>query len=348
MRVAFVTIGDPRRMTGGYLYHARLFAGLRARGIVVQELVAGPDPSPAGQRQTASALAAWQDDIIRADVVVVDALARLAVAPWLAGWQAARPLVALVHELPSVADGRATDDERAAEARLLAADVLVAVSAHGRGILLARGVPGERVVVVSPGCDRLPTRHSPAPVTPPRALCVAQWIPRKGILTLVRAWNRLSPPDAVLELIGETDADPAYAAEVRAACTAWRGIEVLGVVDDARLEVAYRTASVFVLPSRYEGYGMVYAEALLAGLPVIACDVGPVPELVGPEAALLVPPDEPEALSHALGRVLHDAPLRACMARAATQRGRELPSWEDTATAFEAVLRRALAGRAGP
>ena len=68
-----------------------------------------------------------------------------------------------------------------------------------------------------------------------RALCVAQWIPRKGILTLVEAWKLRERPGAVLELIGETDADPDYAARVRAAVEAAPpgSIIVSGRVDDA-------------------------------------------------------------------------------------------------------------------
>jgi glycosyltransferase involved in cell wall biosynthesis len=348
MRVAFITVGDPNRMTGGYLYHARLFAGLRARGLVVDEIVASTDPSPSGQQRASATLGTQLSAIQRADVLLVDALARIVIAPWLETCQAARPLVALVHELPSVAGGVATEEERAAEDRLLHADALIAVSGHGRDILLARGIAAERIAVVPPGCDRLRSlpHDVPAPLTPPHALCVAQWIPRKGILTLVEAWNLLTPRETRLLLIGETDADPHYATEVHAAIARGRGLDVLGVVDDARLAATYRQASLFVLPSRYEGYGMVYAEALLHGLPVIACDVGPVPELLGSDAALLVPPDDPPALARALDRVLHDDVLRERMARAALRRGQGLPTWDDTVTRVEAVLRHAIAQRA--
>ena len=170
---------------------------------------------------------------------------------------------------------------------------------HGRYILQSRGVSAARIRVVPPGFDRLsPPGASVKPSVcgdaPVRVLCVAQWIPRKEILDLVRAWTDRERPGAMLELIGEPDAGPVYAASVHTAIENSSGvpITVSGPVDDATLGAAYAAADLFVLPSRYEGYGIVHAEALAHGLPVIACDTGPIPELVGGEAALLVPPDD--------------------------------------------------------
>jgi glycosyltransferase involved in cell wall biosynthesis len=145
----------------------------------------------------------------------------------------------------------------------------------------------------------------------------------------------------MLELIGETNADPAYAASVRAAIAdaSDSSVRVSGPVDDATVESAYSAADLFVLPSRYEGYGIVYAEALAHGLPIVACDVGPVPELVGEEAALLVPPGDVQALSGALDRLLGDPALRSRMSEAACYRAKGLPRWEETTAGFLRVLR---------
>jgi glycosyltransferase involved in cell wall biosynthesis len=215
-------------------------------------------------------------------------------------------------------------------------------------VLRDLGVPAGRIRVVPPGSDRLPqedradSRNLDGTV---RALCVAQWIPRKGILELVRAWRTRERPAAVLVLVGETDADPAYAALVREAVGADPSVVVRGPVDDAALEQAYGEADLFVLPSRYEGYGVVYAEALAHGLPVIACNVGPVPELVGEDAAVLVPPQDVEALSGALDLLLQDADLRDRMSAAARRRAEELPRWEDTAEGFLSVLQETTAGK---
>lgn len=351
MRVALVTAGDVRRRTGGYLYHARVTDELAREGVRVEQVVASRDASADAQRSAAPMLGRVARRVAEADVIVVDALARLAAAPWLDAWQSRRPLVAMVHELPSVAGESAEPDEAAAEERLLRADRVVAVSRHGRGILLDRGVAADRIDVVWPGADRLaaPTTTPDPEEGPMRVLCVAQWIPRKGIETLLRAWLALGRDDATLDLVGETDADAAYAARVRGlvAAAPEGSVVVHGSVGDAALAAAYRRAAIFALPTRYEGYGMVVAEALLHGVPVVASAVGPVPELVGRDAGLLVPPDDPDALAEALARLLDDAGLRSAMRDAARARGLALPTWADTARAFRSALDAAVDGRAG-
>jgi glycosyltransferase involved in cell wall biosynthesis len=343
VRVAFVTVGNTGRLTGGYLYNARVLAALREKGVAVEEIVAS-GASPGGQE--AAARSGPGLDPQRFDVIVVDALARIVCAPHLDRWREERPIVAMVHELPSVAES-ATGKEREYEEPLLRSDRLISVSEHGRSILEERGVPAARIRVVPPGFDRFSTGDAPVRGGPVRALCVAQWIPRKGILDLVRAWALHERPGASLELIGETDADPAYTASVRAAMADAPGASVIvrGPVDDAALGDAYAAADLFVLPSRYEGYGVVYAEALAHGLPVIACDAGPIPEVVGEEAALLVPPGDVEALSGALDLLLKDAALRDRMSGAARRRAGELARWEDTAAGFLRVLNEAVAER---
>jgi glycosyltransferase involved in cell wall biosynthesis len=337
-------------LTGGYLYNARVLLGLRENGVEIEEIV------PCGasleeQEESASRLGTTLEPR-HFDVIVVDALARIVSAPHLDRWRKERPVVAMVHELPSVAAPKAVlDREREYEEPLLRAEILISVSPHGASILEERGVPAARIRVVPPGFDRLPKGDgTELPVRNDetvRALCVAQWIPRKGIVDLVRAWTLHERSDSVLELVGETDADPVYAASVRAAIAdATEGsITVSGPVDDAALAVAYATADLFVLPSRYEGYGVVYAEALAHGVPVVACNVGPVPEVVGEEAALLVPPDDVEALCGALDLLLNDAGLRDRMSAAARRRASELPLWEDTAAGFLRVLRELVAER---
>jgi glycosyltransferase involved in cell wall biosynthesis len=344
MRVAFLTVGDPRRQTGGYFYHHEVFARLRTSGVAVDEIIAAPANLEA-QLQAAPALGRGFDPRPY-DVVVVDALARAVCAPWLDAWRLRRPLVAMVHELPSVAGGQTERDERAREAPLLRADRLITVSADSARILRERGVAAERISIASGGYDRLgstPLRSSAEPV----ALCVAQWLPRKGLYDLVRAWARAVRPGWRLDLVGEAEADSAYAAAVRQAMSEapLGSVRERGVVSDEALANAYARAAFFALPSRYEGYGLVFAEALAYGLPIVACAIGPLPALLGSEAALLVAPGDSTALVNALCHLMDDVSLRARMSAAALLRAATLPTWDTCAAQFVAALRTAIGAR---
>jgi glycosyltransferase involved in cell wall biosynthesis len=344
LRVAFVTVGDTDRLTGGYMYNRRLLDGLAENGVEVEQVVPC-GATPAEQAEASSGFGGAFDPA-RFDVLIADALARVVVAPHLDGWRSARPVVGLVHELPGVADPTTADRERAFEEPLLRCERLVAVSGHGKEVLLGKGVPAGRVAVVQPGFDGL----EPHPVGArdgggTRVLIVAQWIPRKGVLDLVRAWSAEERPGAVLDLVGDMDADAGYTAKVLEAASEDPSIIVRGTVSDAELASLYASADLFALPSRYEGYGIVYAEALSFGLPVVACAVGPVPEVTGGEAALLVPPGNADALSGALGRLLSDAGLRQKMSAAALRRAASLPRWRDTVRGFLDVLRSVVGER---
>jgi glycosyltransferase involved in cell wall biosynthesis len=100
---------------------------------------------------------------------------------------------------------------------------------------------------------------------------------------------------------------------------------------------------VLVLPSRGETYGLVVTEALARGLPVIAAEVGGVPEALGYGAdgtrpGLLVPPDDPDALRDALRGWLEDADLRRRLRRAARERRVSLSRWSKTTSVVADVL----------
>ena len=112
-------------------------------------------------------------------------------------------------------------------------------------------------------------------------------------------------------------------------------IQFAGLVPD--IEPEYQQADVFILPSRFEGYGMVFAEALSAGMPVIAAKAGAVPDVVPGTAGLLVAPDDPEALAGAIHKLLTTAGLRQQLQQGARACAAELPTWRDSA---EKVCRR--------
>ncbi len=113
---------------------------------------------------------------------------------------------------------------------------------------------------------------------------------------------------------------------------------MLGAVPPGRLDELYAGADLFVLASRFEGYGMAYAEAIAHGLPVIGTTAGAIPDTVPAGAGVLVAPNDTGALARALSRLIADADARRQLAMAARAAARHLPTWQDSAKLFSRTL----------
>jgi len=164
----------------------------------------------------------------------------------------------------------------------------------------------------------------------PLVLAVGRLAPQKGFDVLLKAaagWRDLEPMPLVV-IAG----DGPLARDLRARAVALDAPAVfLGHSDNVSALLA--AASVFVLPSRWEGQPLVLQEALRAGTPIVAARTGGVPSLTGEDAALLVPPGNARALGTAVRAVLTD-PLLAARLRAATRaRAAALPGDDDAVTA---------------
>src|SRR5258705_3269617 len=106
-------------------------------------------------------------------------------------------------------------------------------------------------------------------------------------------------------------------------------VDVGGGRDAAQVAVRYDCADLFVLATRYEGYGMAVAEALARGLPVISTATGGIPGLVSDEAGIIVAPEDEAAFTAALGRVVSDTALRQQLAEGARRVRDRLPTSGD-------------------
>jgi glycosyltransferase involved in cell wall biosynthesis len=114
-----------------------------------------------------------------------------------------------------------------------------------------------------------------------------------------------------------------------------------------RFSPALRIAAqsdLFVLATRFEGYGMVFADALARGLPILATRAGAAAETIPPEAGILVTPDDLMALGTALRQVLGNAGLRRDLAAGSRAAGLRLPTWPQAAAAFAAACEEVLHG----
>lgn len=339
----FLLPGDWHIPTGGYTYDRRLSLALGEQGWTVLPQVldgAWPWPDDSDLSAALARIAALPDGaLVIADGLAFGALAR-AVRPH------ARRLrwVAHVHHPLHLETGLSAADSaqlRAAEAQALQlARQVVVPSRRTLDDVADLGVPPERIAVVEPGTD-------PAPLPPPKArpagpvqlLCVATLTPRKGHALLLQALAGLTRLPWVLHLVGSAERDPGTAARLQA-LAAPLGERVVwhGELPGPALRAHYLAADVFVLPSLYEGYGMVIAEAVAHGLPVVTTDGGALAHTLPAGAGLQMSAGDGPALQAALERVLSDAGLRERLAAGARQAAAALPTWAQQAARYAAVL----------
>jgi glycosyltransferase involved in cell wall biosynthesis len=222
---------------------------------------------------------------------------------------------------------------------MLPASHVVAVWSAGERTLDQALGPG-RVTLIANGVDT--ERFVPAEVdhhAPPRILYVGLLTPRKGVLDLIEASRMLRDQGIEHELLlvgGTPDEGPEAAAPVLAA---GEGVaRMLGTRPPEEMPAAYADADVFCLPSWWEAMPLSVLEAMSAGLPVVASDVGDLPRLVTPECGVVVPAKDPHRLADALRALLVDPELRRQQGEASRKRAIEAFSSTATALAIDRVF----------
>jgi alpha-1,3-rhamnosyl/mannosyltransferase len=182
-------------------------------------------------------------------------------------------------------------------------------------------VPPERVVVVSAALFPRPHEPAPAGVDDPFFVYPAITNPHKNHRTLLEAFRGVvaAHADARLVLTGAPGlVEDEVAADIDRLGLVGSVLR-LGRIAEARLDGLVREAAALVYPSRYEGFGLPLAEAMAAGCPVIAADATALPEVLG-GAGVLAGPDDPDAWSEAMLRILDDGAFRDERIRAGRER----------------------------
>lgn len=348
-------IDNPARPSGGNVYDRRMGRELAAGGwLVAEHAVPGAWPVPdAGCARALADILGRLDD---GATVLLDGLLLPALPP-AAAWAGRLCLVVLAHTVPALKHDAGTSPRAhwaggaVPGSELAAATAIVATSHWTKDQLVAagHGLQPENIHVVEPGADRAGiATGSPGGG---RLLCVAAVTEAKGQDTVLAALAGLARLDWDFTCVGACDLDPGFTAsllrDARDAGIAGR-VHLVGPRTGAALEAMYASADILLLASRTESYGMVVAEALVRGLPVIATGVGGVPRTLGGKDSgclpgLLVPPGDPAALAASLEAWLGDPGLRRRLRSAARERGAALErhNWRAAARRLSSVLEHA-------
>ena len=345
--VTFAIPGDVDTPTGGYRYDRRVIDELRALSWDVKPLrLPGDFPAPSEDSllKTERLFAATPAET----PLMVDGLAYSALPAALLD-RVPRKYVALVHHPLGLETGLSRERAeylRNCEEAALARTVRVIVTSRHTAALLFKdfGVPKEKITVAEPGTDPAPRAHGSE--GPPRLLSVGAVNPRKGYDTLVAALAKIADLAWESRIVGSLDRNSETAASLQSAIE-HAGLEarirLLGALDDNRLAEEYDRATLFVLPSYFEGFGMAFTEAMARGLPVVAGNAGAAPFTVPTKAGVLIPPGAADLLAATLRRLLTNPAARERRAEAAWQHAQRLPRWRDTAKAVAAALTEAAA-----
>ncbi|MGW7298063.1 glycosyltransferase family 4 protein [Streptomyces sp. NPDC054829] len=343
-------VDDPANPSGGNAYDRRVSLDLPGFGWQVHKhTVAGewPRPGETARAELVRTLREFPDGT----VVLLDGLVACGV-PEIVVPEAQRLRLAVLVHLP-LGDETGLSPEAAAELDALEREVLRAVPAviatsdwAVRRLVSHHGLAPDRVHCAAPGADIAPLASGTDGVS--RLLCVAAVTPRKGQHRLIEALAAVTDLPWSCTCVGSLTQDPEYVAGLRE-LIAKHGLEdrlvLAGPQAGAELDASYAAADLMVLTSYAETYGMAVTEALARGIPVLATDVGGLPEAVGraPDGGvpgILVPPEDPAALAAELRGWFGEADVRRRLKAAARGRRAALDGWATTARSLAGVLGR--------
>jgi glycosyltransferase involved in cell wall biosynthesis len=348
--ILFIVPGSFDRPTGGSIYNRHVAESLKRSFLV--EIVSVPDLPYAAGLLAGILVSPWlllKALRLRPDLVVEDAWAHppLVLFNFLIGSSARSRLVLIAHLVRWRMMRRGRLARRIEAAALRRASLVIVVSRFvGREVeKLCKGL---QIVVARPGSDRsaavATANDKPEGSEPLKLLFAGSCVRQKGVEDLIKAMALLADLPLRLDLAGSDDIAPRFSRKLKRMTLSLglaERVRFHGFVASPALARFYSSADIFVFPSHYEGYGIVLAEAMRAGLPIVVSDIGPAVEIVAEnENAFLVPVQNPGALAGAIRKLADDPGIRARFGRRSRELATSLPAWRDTCNAvLEAISR---------
>lgn len=221
----------------------------------------------------------------------------------------------------------------------LSSGTRVWVNSHSTATdVVSLGIPREKIRTIPPGFDKFNLTSAHKAARPVKILSVGTVCPRKDQLTLLKACGMLGKREFQVLILGDNITDPGYVEIVQreADSDQLRGkVTFTGHLSQKDLRSIYNQSHIVANLSYWEGYGIAVAEALWAGLPVLAADAGSVPELVTHgENGFLIPPGDVDGCANYLKELIDNDALREKMSKTAHERAMKFFSWQDTGREF--------------
>lgn len=352
MRIGLVIYGSLDTVSGGYLYDRKLVEYLRAQGDMV-EVISLPWRNYAAHLTDNLRFRLPRDlDLIIEDELNHPSLLFANRPPHPC------PVISLVHHLrcSELRPKWQNDLYRIVERKYLqSVDGFIFNSKTTQGVVNGLIGNGKPSIVAYPPTDRFDNSEISEEEIQERAnsdklriLFLGNVIYRKGLHTLLKAVKRQTSQVRV-EVVGGLTAEPKYADEIQR-FVAVNGLSSMvtfhSALDNEPLIEMYRRAHVMVVPSSYEGFGIVYLEGMGFGLPAIGTTAGAAGEIISHEEdGYLIEPDDDAALAKIINELAHDRKLLTRLSVNALKRYISQPRWEETAGRIREFLHRMVGAK---
>lgn len=361
MHIGLVIFGDLDTISGGYLYDRKLVEYLQARGdrVEVISIAWRNYLRHLGDNFSASLLERLTS--LQLDVLLQDELNHpsLFLINGRLRKRCAYPLVSIVHHLRSSELRPAWQNHLygCIERRYLSSvDAFIFNSQTTRQAvehLLQKPTPG---IVAYPSGNRLSPALTMEEIQkralrpgPLKVLFLGNVIPRKGLHLLFEALERMPKQSWNLTVIGSTHVDPGYTRRLQSQAARsgiLERVHFTGAVGDDELVAALANHHLLVVPSSYEGYGIVYLEGMGFGLPAIGTQSGAAGEIITHgQDGFLVPPGDAVQLASLLQELVHDRQRLQAMSLSARRRYDRQPTWEQSMQRVRAFLMSIITSR---
>lgn len=354
MRIGLMIYGELANLSGGYIYDRQLVDYLTAQGDVVEVISMPWRDYPLRlfenlDRKLIRKLANLEVDVLLQDELNHPSL--FLVNRWIKK-EACYPIVSIVHHLRSNEVHSTLEHwvyQRVERAYLKSVDAFV-YNSHTTSVAVQALLGGPtRHVIAYPGGDRLgkgirlqeisQRAHTPGPL---RIVFLGNLIPRKGLHTLLHAVASIKEINWTLDVIGRLDADPLYSGEMQhLSRTLGLSKRVLfrGQVDDAEVMETLRASHLMVVPSSYEGFGIIYLEAMGYGVIPVATTAGAASEIIQHgENGYLIQPYNQGALASLIEGLAENRHRLEEVSLAARAHFDAFPTWQTSAEKIRQFL----------
>jgi glycosyltransferase involved in cell wall biosynthesis len=361
MKIGFVIYGSLDTVSGGYLYDRKLVEYLRSQGDTV-EVISLPWRNYPAHLMDNFRFRLWHPEarfwksrqqavgLQSFDILIQDELNHPSLI-WANQGQHPYPVISLIHHLrcSELRPKWQNDIYRVVEKKYLQnVDGFIFNSKTTRNVVNGLIDHGKPSVVAYPPTDRFDSMAISEEAIKERAknselriLFLGNVIYRKGLHTLLRSVERQTSSVRV-DVVGGLKAEPQYAEEMNRFVTV-NGLSSMvkfhGALDNQPLTEMYKRAHVMIVPSSYEGFGIVYLEGMGFGLPAIGTTAGAASEVITHgEDGYLIQPDDAEALAKHINELASDRELLLRLSLKALLRYKSQPGWVETAKSIREFL----------